>query len=274
MRDVEIHRSPSGIAFRRRGDGGQPLLLLHGIPGSAATWDAVIPRLPGDLDVIVPDLLGFGSSERPKTLDALHVAAQAAALDQLLTELRIASATVVGHDFGGPTAVALSARRSEVVAALGLVATNVLADTPIPFPLSTVNWPAVGLLSRRALFAPLSLRMMLRQGVGPGAAPIDPGPQLGDRAQQRAIATIFAGSLVHLAELYRPVEAQLQRLQIPVFVGWGDRDPFFPVEQGERVAAATGTRLRLYDGAGHFLPHERPAELAADIVSLMARVQR
>jgi pimeloyl-ACP methyl ester carboxylesterase len=268
-----MQRSRSGIAYRRQGDGGQPLLLLHGIPGSKASWDKVTALLPNDLDVIVPDLLGFGRSERPTTLDDLHVVAQAAALDELLSELGIERATVVGHDFGGPVAVTLSARRPAVIAALGLAATNVLSDTPIPFPLSTVTWPLVGRLTSRALFAPLSLRMMLRQGVGRGAEPIDPASQLGDRAQQRVIAAIFAGSLRHLADLYGPVEAQLRQLRIPVFVGWGDRDPFFPVAQGQRVAAATGTELRLYPGAGHFLPHERPAELAADIMALVSRVR-
>ena len=270
----EARPSESGIAYRRRGAGGWPLLLLHGIPGSAASWERTALLLPDDLDVIVPDLLGFGDSTRPTTLDALHVAAQAAALDLLLTELGIESATVVGHDFGGPVAVALSARRPSVVAALGLVATNVFTDTPIPFPLSTVNWPVVGSISRRALFAPMSLRMMLRQGVGPGSDPIDAATYLGDKAQERAIATIFAGSLTHLEALYGPVEAQLQRLEIPVFVGWGDHDPFFPLEEGERVAGATHTELRVYGGAGHFLPHERPGELVEDIASLMSQVRR
>ncbi|MDH5278903.1 MAG: alpha/beta hydrolase, partial [Actinomycetota bacterium] len=270
----EARPSESGIAYRRRGAGGASLVLLHGIPGSAASWEATTAQLSDDLDVIVPDLLGFGASARPMSLDELHVAAQAEALDRLLDELGVTSVTVVGHDFGGPVAVALSARRPEVVAALGLAATNVFTDTPIPFPLSTVNWPAVGSLSRRALFAPMALRMMLRQGVGAGCGPIDPAAHLGDRAQQQAISTIFAGSLTHLEALYGPVEAHLPHLEIPVFVGWGDHDPFFPLEQGERVARATHAELRIYPGAGHFLPHERPGELATDIASLMSRVRR
>jgi len=215
----EARPSESGIAYRRRGAGGASLVLLHGIPGSAASWEATTAQLSDDLDVIVPDLLGFGASARPMSLDELHVAAQAEALDRLLDELGVTSVTVVGHDFGGPVAVALSARRPEVVAALGLAATNVFTDTPIPFPLSTVNWPAVGSLSRRALFAPMALRMMLRQGVGAGCGPIDPAAHLGDRAQQQAISTIFAGSLTHLEALYGPVEAHLHTWRSPCSSG-------------------------------------------------------
>ncbi len=61
---------------------------------------------------------------------------------------------------------------------------------------------------------------------------------------------------------------QLANLSVPVVVGWGDRDPFFPVDQGERTAAVVGTTLRVYAGAGHFIPEERPVEVAGDLAAL------
>jgi pimeloyl-ACP methyl ester carboxylesterase len=247
------------------------VLLLHGIPGSAASWQLVAAALPGTLDVIVPDLLGFGASRRPRALDDLHAPAQAAALAGLLDELGIATATLIGHDFGGPIALTLASRRPDSINAVGLLATNAFTDTPIPFPLSLATAPLIGALARRGLFSGLSLRMMLRQGVGGDSTPPDPRTHLGDRDQQRAIATIFAGSLTRLAELYRPVEAALGRIDVPAYVGWGDRDPFFDLAQGERTAAAIGVGLRVYEGAGHFLPHERPLDVAADIVALVER---
>lgn len=262
-------RSRSGLAYRRGGS-GWPVVLLHGIPGSAHSWRAAADRLVDDFDVIVPDLLGFGASDQPEDLDGLHAIAQASALDDLIDELGVGPATVVGHDFGGPVALSLAARRPEAVTALGLLATNTFTDTPIPFPLSAATWPLVGPLVARAVFSSPSLRMMLRQGVGPGASAPDPATHLGERAQRRAIATIFHGSLVHLAELYGPIEEELQRTSVPTLVGWGDHDPFFPVAQGERTAQTLGTTLRVYEGAGHFLPHERPAEVAADITALAA----
>lgn len=260
--------STDGISYKRAGS-GPTVMLLHGIPGSGAVWEPAASALPATLDVIVPDLLGFGASRRPYRLDDLHVQAQAAALGGLIDDLGLDPMAVVGHDFGGPIAVTLAGLRPEAVSALGLLATNVFTDTPIPFPLSLVNVPLVGPIAGRGLFSRPSLRMMLRQGVGPDGNPPDPETHLGDRAQQRAIATIFAGSLTRLSELYGPVEAGLGRLDVPAFVGWGDRDPFFSIAQGERTAAALGAELRIYERAGHFLPHERPADVAADIVALV-----
>ena len=265
--------SSSGLAYRRQGV-GHTVVLLHGIPGCADSWRAVTDALPTTLDVVVPDLLGFGASDRPRHIDDLHARAQATALARLLDELEIRTATVIGHDFGGPVALELARQRSDLVAALGLLATNAFTDTPIPFPLSTVTLPIVGPIAGRLVFSTPSLRMMLRRGVGIDAPPPNRASYLGDRAQRQAIATIFAGSLTNLAALYGPVERQLTRPDIPVYVGWGDRDPFFDIPHGQRTAQAARTELRIYTGAGHFLPHERPAEVAADILTLTSTASR
>lgn len=266
-------RSRSGIAYHRAGQ-GPTVLLLHGIPGCAASWAPTVDLLPDSLDVVVPDLMGFGASSRPSALGDLHAASQAEALAEFIDEVGLGSFTVVGHDFGGPVAIALSGLRRAHVDALGLLAANVFPDTPIPFPLSLATLPVVGRWAQQVLFSSPSLRMMLRQGTGSQTSSPDPTIYLGDPGQQRSIATIFGGSLTRLEELYRPVERQLEDLTCPTFVGWGDQDPFFSVTHGHRTARAAGTTLRLYHAAGHFLPHERPGEVAADIMQLLDAVRR
>ncbi len=254
---------------------GFPVVLLHGIPGSAPTWDGVVERLSRLHRVVVPHLLGFGASSRPTGACQLHAEAQAGALGDALDALGIDRAVVVGHDFGGPIAVTFTHNHPERVAGVVLLATNVFTDTPIPFPLSLVTAPGVGPAAARLLFSRPSLAMMVRRGFGAGSSPAELDRYLGDKAQSESIGTIFAASLGHLAELYRPIEDALGAISVPTLVGWGDHDPFFPVEQGRRTAEAVpGADLRVYEGAGHFLPEERPEELAADIALLLAEVRR
>jgi pimeloyl-ACP methyl ester carboxylesterase len=259
------------LAVSREG-AGPALVLLHGVPGSAATWAEVVARLGPDVDVVVPDLLGFGGSARPRELQALHARSQAEALLDVLDELELPTATVVGHDFGGPVALTLAAMAPERASGLGLLATNAFPDTPIPLPLSTIFWPVIGRVAATALFSRPSLQLMLRTGVGSPRVRLDPATYLGDGDQVRTIRTVFEGSLRHLDELFRPVQAALEAADVPGFVLWGERDPFFALESGERTAAGLGVPLTRLPGAGHFLPAERPDEVAKAIRRLLSQV--
>lgn len=268
-------RASNGMAYRRNGEGAT-IVLVHGIPGQGRAWERVEDLLSGSFDVVTPDLIGFGDSDGPSrpTIDSVGPAAQAAALEALLDEVGVGSATVVGHDFGAPVGVLLAAGRPDLVSALSLLSGNTFPDTPIPFPLSLTNAPVIGGLFSRLLFSRPSLALMLRQGTGPGSTPPDAGVYLGNRRQRRTIAAIFSGALTRLEELYTPVAAALEDIGVPVLVGWGDQDPFFPVEQGERTAVAANGRLRLFEGAGHFLPHERPTEVAREIADFATSLSR
>ncbi len=268
-------RVSNGMAYRRGGT-GPTVVLLHGIPGQARAWEQVQAGLERAFDVVVPDLIGFGDSDRPPrpTIQNVGPAAQAAGVAALLDELGLRCSTVVGHDFGVPVSVLLAAARPDLVGALSLLAGNTFPDTPIPFPLSLTTAPVIGDLFSRLLFSTPSLKLMLRQGTGPGSAPPDASVHLGDRGQRRTIAAIFSGALTHLAELYSPIAGALENLEIPVLVGWGERDPFFPLDQGERTAAAAKARLHVFHEAGHFLPHERPVEVAREVAAFATAVGR
>lgn len=256
-------------AIRDSGGDGVPLLLLHGIPGYSGAWDKVVGKLPNGYRSIVPDLLGFGGSARPTEGVDLHAAAQAEGLALLLDQLGIEKTIVVGHDFGGPVALWLTRMRPGLVTHIGLAAANVMPDTPIPPPLNLLRIPFIGKIIERLLMSPGSLRMMVARGVGRPKPVIDRVAYVGDKFQARAIRTIFAMSLRNLRELYTPTRRAVAALDIPVFVAWGDRDPFFKVEEGQRIAdASTGATFTVFNGAGHFLPEERPSELVELIVNL------
>lgn len=266
-----VDTSVGRVAVRIIGE-GPALLLVHGIPGSAEVWDHVRAELvAGGFRVLIPDLLGFGASDRPARLDELWVDAQATALSELLAASDAEPAIAVGHDYGTPISVTLAHRNPTSVSGLVLAAGNLFTDTPIPPPLRTVTVPVVGGLAARILLSAPLLRMMLQFGVGRPRVSLNPAVYLGDAAQRRAISTIFAGALRELPDRYREVEAALNELQQPTVVIWGDRDPFFGIEQAKRAAAAIpDATLQIEPDAGHFLPAERPAAF----ISALRRLRR
>ena len=231
---------------------GPDVVLLHGVPGSPASWNAVRDLLSADHRVHVADLLDHDDLSMPALAEAVAAAVDAP------------SFVLAGHDFGAPVGLTLAAVHPERVEGVVLAATNAFGDTPVPFLLSTLFLPLAGGLAERLLFSRASLRMMIRQGTGKGGGRPDAGAAL---ARHAAVRTVFADALRNLERNYAPVEHALRGLEVPVEVVWGDRDPFFSVEQARRTAAAApgSPEPHILEGAGHFLPEERPAELAAAV---------
>jgi pimeloyl-ACP methyl ester carboxylesterase len=80
---------------------GEVIVLLHGIPTSGWLYRKMIERLSENYRVIVPDMLGFGSSDSPKGYDIYDPSEHAMRLLSLLSSLKIDSWNHVFHDAGG-----------------------------------------------------------------------------------------------------------------------------------------------------------------------------
>jgi haloacetate dehalogenase len=89
MSDGELRRHKIGDLSVLAGGEGEPVVLLHGIPGSAFAWESAGMLLAERYRLIIPDLLGFGRSDPPK--GDYYMEAQAAAIGGLLAELGIRS---------------------------------------------------------------------------------------------------------------------------------------------------------------------------------------
>ena len=87
--------------------GKPPLLLLHGFPQSHVMWHRVAPRLTEHFALVLPDLRGYGDSDKPPT-DGAHAAyskrTMAADLAGLMRALGFERFALCGHDRGGRVA--------------------------------------------------------------------------------------------------------------------------------------------------------------------------
>ncbi len=96
---------------------GEPVLLLHGLFGSATNWGSVARRL-SDYPVIAPDLRNHGRSPHA---DDVSYAAMALDVIALLDRLQIQRVCLVGHSMGGKLAMQLALRYPQRVSALAVV---------------------------------------------------------------------------------------------------------------------------------------------------------
>ena len=116
----------------RYGYGGDPVVLVHGFATSSFLWRHVGPMLAvAGCAVHVPDLFGYGESDRPFDAD-FGLGAQSAYLDSAFTALQIEKALVVGVDVGALVALRLAYDRPDRVNRLVLVGPPPLSDLAGP----------------------------------------------------------------------------------------------------------------------------------------------
>ena len=161
LKFIDIHGER--IAVRDAGQ-GEALLLIHGMAGSSQTWRAIMPQLAKRYRVVAPDLLGHGQSSKPRSDYSLG--AFAVGLRDLLDELEIESATVVGHSLGGGVAMQFLYQHPDYCRRLVLISSGGLGQD-VGWILRLLSAP--GAESRRRIQPtsgpnpPLLMRMSRRQ---------------------------------------------------------------------------------------------------------------
>jgi pimeloyl-ACP methyl ester carboxylesterase len=265
--DERLHRRRgAGLSFLMGGD-GEPLLLLHGVPGSSQSWQKVGIKVASRFRVILPDLMGFGASDAPA--DAFDMEAQAKSVRALVNYLQLNRLYLGGHGFGASVAVTMMRLYPELnVRGLILSATPLVSDMRTPFPMSLARLPVFNSLFGWGMAGNrLGLRMLYESAI-----------ENKDEAQWRDFRRHLTGGSIKLTrrilqegmanshDTYAEIEATLPEINCPALLLWGDEDPFLTVNVAERARAALpDALLKVYAYTGHFVPEERPIESAEDI---------
>jgi pimeloyl-ACP methyl ester carboxylesterase len=270
------------LAYDRTG-GGAPVVLLHGWPGGRSDYRLVEPLLADVADVVVPDLRGFGESDRHSVPpdEGYTGDAQARSVVGLLDELGLGPVVLAGYDIGSRIAQTIAARSPERVRAL-------VVTPPMPGAGQRLLTPDVHREFWYQHFHRLDLSGRLLDGdrdavrtylehfwthwSGPSFTPAE------DDLDRLAAAYSRPGAFTASIGFYRQgpgilarglaeqAPAPADRLPVATRVLWPAHDPLFPAEWGDRLDAffddVTVTQL---PDAGHFVPLEAPGAFASAI---------
>ena len=258
-------------AYRMAGS-GPVIVLLHGIGDSSGNWVELIDELSRDFTVIAPDMLGHGLSDKPRA--DYSVAAYANGLRDLLGVLGLTSATFIGHSLGGGVAMQFAYQFPALVDRLVIVDGGG-AGREVTIVLRALSTPLAPpmLLPLRLPFARAEFRLLIGLArlsglkIGVDAHEILRVMPGFDTAQGRSA---FLRTLRAVVDWRGQVVTMLDRCYLaagmPTQIIWGDRDGILPVDQAYRAhAAMPGSRLEIFEGAGHF-PHRDDPERFLRIV--------
>ena len=285
---------PHGITLSCRASGrqGAPLLVfLHGFPEAAFVWDALLEHFGDRYRCIAPNLRGFGPSSAPVEPEAYRVKHLVSDLDALIAQVGGGPLeALVAHDWGGAVAWTFAALRPAMLERL------VIVNSPHPatFLRELQHSPAQQAASSYMNFLcrPDAEKLLTENDfarlwpmfTNMGAA--DPTCEGGGwltepvRDQYRAIwgAGMTGGCNYYRASPLRPptrpddplmsitFAPEFVTVTVPTLVIWAEDDIALPVALIDGLDAYVLTlRLVRVPGATHWIVHERPAFIAAEI---------
>lgn len=248
-------RRAAGIAYERTGE-GPPLVLIHGLGATREIWRPQIDLLAGERDLIAVDMPGFGASpvlSGPATPWALGEA-----IGRLCDELEVDRPHLAGNSLGGW--VALEMAKSGRAASTCLISPAGLWRRPLGprrFDARRIAQRLRPLVVAMTRVRPLR-EAMLRTSLGlPERAPAAVGKAL-------IAAWIDApGYEAANAEMRRYVCEDLDRVEVPTTIVWGELDRLVAPPRPDR--RPPGSRYLQFEGIGH-TPNWDDPELVARLL--------
>ena len=249
---------------------GPPVLLVHGYTCDGQDWAHQVPALAPNYRVITVDLRGHGHSSAPDAPDTYTPKGYAADLAELLDYLDAKPAIAIGHSMGGATVVALAVEHPEAVRAV----------VPVD---SAYGWDPAGREGMMALVESVGSAVgheivanFFANGFYPPASPAHLAAAHLRRLQalpHHVLRDAIAG-LVKPADGFgfKPEsEVYLQRIAVPALAfRAGTQDPAAVAEWERRHLCHPYSKTVAWEGTGHFLHQERPAEFNAIVLEWLA----
>ncbi|MDQ0206629.1 alpha/beta fold hydrolase [Alkalicoccobacillus murimartini] len=270
-------------------ENGPVCVLLHGFPQNWLTWRYVIPKLLTTHKVIAIDLKGYGESDKPSDMESYDTSIVASEIFELLQHLKIKQALIVGHDRGARIARRLASDSPDVVA--GLIFIDVLPTEYVYGELSAADaatkywhwtFQVVNGLPEELIKGKedIYLKFLLSRGDGlfellqsDGSweaylkSWMQPGAVLGALNDYRAT--------YHIDLPRYEIEATSKRmLDKKTLILWGEQGnlhslPVLDVWK-RSITNITGHQI---SGCGHYIPEEKPDEVANHIIKFSKSIE-
>ncbi len=260
------------IHYIERPGAGPPVVLIHGLPGTAEDWNAVTPLLTGHRTIAI-DRPGFGYSSG----GYVPYERQLSAIHQLLALLHVREPILVGHSYGGAISLGYAERYPSEVSGLVLVDAAAAGDRPDSLhrieghTIDFLGLPVIRQLAN-ATFSQLVLKVSAERG---DSEAFDPEPVAPEHEHRLLAINMTAGNLKALAGEYLAAAAAIARvdrglhsIQTPAIVIQGEQDRLVNQIYGRRLAALLPHAHLVLLHGGHMQPYVHPGAIAAAVESL------
>jgi pimeloyl-ACP methyl ester carboxylesterase len=258
--------------------GGDPLVLIHGLGATKASWLTVVPQLARRHRVLAIDLPGFGASSKPRApYDAAWFAGRVVAL---LDELGIERAVVAGNSMGGRVAMEMGMLFPERVGAIACLCPAAAFSKRPALALVRLLRPEFGILAGRLPRARIRAALM-DLFVNPSSiegtwydAAIDDFLRTW-RSPRARLAFFCSLQRIYLDQPYgeNGFWSRLANLKTPALYIYGKQDRLITYKFGLKVQKVVpSAKVAMWDDCGHVPQLEHPERTARTMLDFFATV--
>ncbi|MHA7652491.1 haloalkane dehalogenase [Mycobacterium sp. ML4] len=252
---------------------GAPVVCFHGEPSWAYLYRKMLPPLvAAGRRVIVPDLVGFGRSDKPTDRRWYTYDRHSDLVATVLSSLDLRHATAVVQDWGGPIGLRWATENSDRVEALMIMNTGLFTGNVSKGFMAWRNFAEknpdlpVGFVIQSATTTHLPDDILAAYD-----APFPTTESKAGAAQFPLLVPITEDAPG--AERMRAINDELSRWNKPALVAFSDSDPIFPYPKAGQLFCdlipTAGEQVRI-EGAAHFLQEDRGERLAEVLLSRLA----
>ncbi len=285
---LRVHANRLEFKVATAGSGDPLVLCLHGFPESSLSWrHQIAPLAHAGYRVWAPDLRGYGGTTRPAGLDAYRLENLLDDVDALIDISKARRVILVGHDWGGVIAWYYTMRRPEKLEAL------IVLNGPHPacFEREIRHWRQ---LRRSWYMAVFQIPWLPEAVLAAGGAHL-----IGAIFERMRVSSEYLpndlvrhyrqqacepGALTAMLNYYRAAirggGAARQRtmgypaIDLPTLVIWGLRDQALAKQNLDGLDSfVTDLTVVTLEQAGHFVHHDEPRLVTAEILGWLHRHQ-
>jgi pimeloyl-ACP methyl ester carboxylesterase len=235
------------------------LVLLHGLGASAERWSRVVSPLSKYFRIVVPDIIGFGYSDKPTveyTLDFF--------LDffrEFLENLKITKASLIGSSFGGHLATEFAITSGRRVEKLVLAA---------PAGMMRGSTPTLDGYIMAALYPTFENALKAFREMAYDPEVVDEKIVLDYVNRMRLPNAKYAFMSTLLGMRYAPpLKGRISNIMSPTLVVWGDSDRMIPVQYSKEYGEIPDSQAVIIRNCGHTPYVEKPMSFAKVVLKFL-----
>jgi len=248
------------IRYLESGKGDENIVLIHGLGASAERWEFVIPELSKSYRVIVPDLIGFGHSDKPLVDYTTELFTDF--LSSFFKKLKIKKTNIIGSSLGGQIIVDYTSKNQDIVEKIVLIS---------PSGIMKHSTPALDAYVMAALYPDSEGAKNAFQMMAGPSQQVNPRiiEDFVERMKLPNAKMAFMSTLLGLKSA-EVITKTLMKITIPTLIIWGENDPVIPIKYADEfVSSIQDCRFYMMDNCGHTPYVDEPSKFSKLVLDFL-----